>query len=261
MLAGLGAATAGPWLVAVASTAAAATSSLLCVRLRPVTAGTAEQESAGWRSASRSLHLVRRDPRLLALVLVMSTQFIIGGALDVLAVAYSERVLSRGEAGAGLLVGSIGIGAVTGAMIAGRLTRSRRLTPVVVFGGILQGLAVALVAASHSTPAAVGAIALTGAGGALLTVAGRTLLQSLMDDGLLAGLFAVLESASLLGFAAGAAVAPSLILMFSAAGAFVPLGVAAAVVTAAAAASILRLDPRVPVVRDLRVAPDDVIVA
>lgn len=240
-LAGVGAATAGPWLVLVASAAAAGAAALLCVRLTPV-AATTVQASPGWRAAYRSLHVVRRDARLLALTLVMSTQFLIGGALDVLAVAYSERVLSRAQAEAGLLVGSLGIGAVVGAMAAGRLTRGRRLTPVVVLGGVVQGLAVALVAALDSTAAAVGAIALTGAGGALLTVAGRTLIQNAVDDGLLAGLFAVLESAALLGFAAGAAVAPGLIAMFSPAGAFVPLGLASAAVTVGTAAVFLRLD-------------------
>jgi hypothetical protein len=261
VIAGLVTATAGPWLVVVGSTAASAVATLLCLRLRLGAPPSRSEESVGAVPAPRSRLAMTRDPGSLTLVLVMSTGFLIGGALDVLAVAYSENVLGRGEAGAGLLVGSIGIGAFVGAMIAGRLSHGRRLAPIVVLGGVVQGLAVALVAGVGSTSAAVAAIALTGAGGAFLSVAGRTLLQRAMDDALLARVFAFLESASLLGFAAGAAVAPTLITMFSAAGAFVPLGLTVAVVTTVVALPILRLDLRVAVALDPRPTSEDVAVS
>ena len=88
------------------------------------------------------------------------------------------------------------------------------------------------------------AIVLCGIGGALLTVAGRTLLQRTSDDRLLARVFAVQEAVALLGWAFGSIVAPVVIDWLSPAGAFVPFGVGCALFTLAALVAIRRLDDR-----------------
>ena len=111
-------------------------------------------------------------------------------------------------------------------------------------GGLLQGLALAAVAFVTLLVPAMIAIVLCGIGGALLTVAGRTLLQRTSDDRLLARVFAVQEAVALLGWAFGSIVAPVVIDWLSPAGAFVPFGVGCALFTLASLVVIRRLDDR-----------------
>ena len=245
-LAGVGAATTGPVLVFAVAAATSAVAALLCLGLRlvPAEVNLVEEPTgaAGLTALVRGLQVVGRDPGLLALLLVMATDFLIAGALDVLATTYAQEVLGRGRAGAGVLIGGIGIGALAGAGAAGWLGRRRRLSTVVLGGGVLQGVAVALAATFATLPAAIAAVALTGAGGAVLTVAGRTLLQRVVEERVLARVFAVQEGSALFGLALGAAAAPALISTFSPAGAFVPLGLGAALFTLATTGLLRRLD-------------------
>jgi MFS family permease len=175
---------------------------------------------------------------------VLAINFVIAGALDVLGVSFASSVLGLEQSGAGLLIGAIGLGGLVGALAAGSVSHRRLLTPVVIGGGLLEGLAFAAVSPFDMLLPAMGAIALSGVGGALLMVSGRTLLQRATDDRVLARVFAVQESVSLLGVALGAAIAPALIDGFSASGAFLPLGMAAALLTLAGAVLIRRLDAR-----------------
>jgi MFS family permease len=120
----------------------------------------------------------------------------------------------------------------------------RRLTPVIGMGGLMQGLGLAAVAFMTLLFPAMLAIVVCGIGGALLTVAGRTLLQRTSDDRLLARVFAVQEAVALLGWAFGSIVAPVVIDAFSPAGAFVPFGLGCALLTLVALVAIRRLDDR-----------------
>lgn len=246
MIAGVVVALAGPWLVFVGATLASSIAAALCVRLgltAPV-AAVSNGEPTGWRGAVHGLGALIGDWGSLALMVVMTTSFVVAGALDVLGVAFSESVLDRGQSGAGLIVGAIGIGGFIGALWAASVCRRRSLALVVVGGGVLQGLAIALLAGSSLLFPSMVAVAVAGVGGALLMVAGRTMLQRVIDDRVLARVFAVQEGASLLGAAIGAALAPALIELFSVAGAFLPLGTAAALMSLAGWILIRRLDSR-----------------
>jgi hypothetical protein len=245
MLAGFGVALAGPWLVFVVATVAAGLATALCLRLGlEPPAAAADGEPEGWRAAAQGLRALSGDWGSLALLVVLTTNFVIGGALDVLGVSFSESVLGRGQSGAGLIIGAIGIGELIGALAAASISSRRFLAPVIAVGGLLQGLGFAMVSGFHLLVPAMGAIALAGVGGALLMVSGRTLLQRATDDRVLARVFAVQEGTSLLGLAIGAAIAPTLIGTFSPAAAFLPLGLGAAMFTLASVALIRRLDAR-----------------
>ena len=159
------------------------------------------------------------DWAALALLLVLSTRFVIGGATDAPGVSISTSVLRPGQSGAGLILGAGGIGGILGASVAAIVTRRKSLVPVVIGGGVLLGAGVAMVAFFDRLAPAMSALALAGMGGALLIVGGRTLLQRVTDDRVLARVFAVQESTSLLGVALGTAVSPLLIHQFSADGA------------------------------------------
>ena len=87
-------------------------------------------------------------------------------------------------------------------------------------------------------------VVVAGAGGTVLLVAGRTLLQRTADERMLARVFAVQEATSLVGLAVGAAVAPLLVARLSPGGAFLPLGLGAAAVTTLGFLLVRQLDGR-----------------
>jgi hypothetical protein len=247
VIAGFGTQLAGTWFVFAIASILATTAAVLCVRLglrAPASSSATDGNEMSWRRAFTSLGSLWGEWGALALLLVMATRFVIGGALDILGISFSEDVLGRGPGGAGLLIGAIGIGGLVGALVAGPLAMRRRLVPVIGLGGLLQGLGLAAVALVSVLAPAMLALVICGVGGAVLTVAGRTLLQRTSDEGVLARVFAVQEGTSLLGWALGSALAPMVIAWLASAGAFALFGMGCALFTLAALIFIRRLDGR-----------------
>lgn len=247
-LAGWGVAASGPAPVLWGCAAAAAAAALVCTRpaaASPRTTGDAEDEpEPGWRGALAGLRVLAEDPGALALLVTLAVAFVVAGALDVLGIAYSTAVLHLGATGSGLLIGALGAGGLVGAAVGGGLGRRRSLSPLVLAGGVLLGVAFAAVAAVHALAPALLAITLVGSGETVMLVAGRTLLQRVIDDAVLARVFAVQEATTLVGLALGAAVVPALVRSTSVAGAFAVLGVGATACTVAVAPLARRLDAR-----------------
>ena len=239
LVAGVGASAA----MAVAA-AVAALPPLLCLRLGLNAPAEPEEEESGQRAALGGVIALWRDWASLALLFVLAIDFVVTGALDILGVAYAEDVLALAEDGAGLLIGSLGVGGLIGAFAGASLSQGRRLARVVIGGAVLEGAAFALVPVwGLLAPAAV-TLALTGFGGAATVVAGRTLLQRATDDRILARVFAVQESTALLGTAIGALLVPLLIDRVGTELAWVPLGVGFALAAVACTGLVLRLEKR-----------------
>lgn len=243
--AGIGAAVAGPQLVLSASSVlmVGAIALVAGVHLGPA-APFDDVDAPSWRAAFGGLGTLWRDGAALALLLLMSTRFVLGGATDVLGVSYSDDVLGLAESGAGLLIGAIGIGGVIGGAVAGLLATRNQQAPVLLASGLVQGVAFAAVALIILLAPAMVALAVSGAAAAVLMVSGRTLLQRTCDEAVLARVFAVQESTSLLGVALGAITAPLLVDRLSSSSAFVPFGVAVAVLSILCFPLIRRLDAR-----------------
>lgn len=243
--AGVGAAAMGPALVLSSSTVLAVGATALCagLRLGPV-APFDDVGAPSWRAAFAGMSSLWRDWAPIALLLVLTTRFVLGGAADVLGVAYSEDVLDLGESGAGLIIGAIGIGGLVGGAVAGSLATRTRLAPVLLGSGVVQGAAFAAVAGIVLLAPAMVALAAAGMAAAVLMVAGRTLLQRTSDEAVLARVFAVQEGTSLLGLALGALLAPLLVGLLDPAGAFLPFGIGALLLTVACFPLMRRLDAR-----------------
>jgi hypothetical protein len=174
----------------------------------------------------------------------MTVSFVLGGALDVLGVAYAEASLDAGAQGAGFIVGATGIGGIIGAAVATWFAGRRALTGVIVGAAVVTGIGYATVAGTSALPAAVALIALAGVATAVYMVCSRTLLQRATDESVLSRVFAVQESMSLLGLALGAALVPGLVSWLTPAGAFLPLGLGAVLVVLLASRFVRRLDAR-----------------
>lgn len=251
ILAGIGTQAFGTWSVVNACTVAAGISTALVLGLgidpagdQPGHADHHEDEPGPLRAALAGFGALRGDSGAIALMVVLTTFFVFIGALDVLGVAFSEDVLGLGHSGSGMLIGAAGIGALIGASIAASFVRRRGLTPVILVTGVVLGVGMAAVALFVALPPAMAALAIGGLAGQLLMVAGRTLLQRSTDDTVLARVFAVQESTSLLGLALGSALAPLLVGWLSASAAFVPLGIGISVTAVVCALFIRSLDAR-----------------
>ena len=146
------------------------------------------------REAMEGIGAVARN-RDLALVLgLAAAQSFTRGALTVFSVLVSIELLGRGEPGAGTLMTAVGVGAVLGSLAASLLVGTRRLGAWFALGVTLWGLPLVLVGLVPNDAAALAAMALIGAGNALIDVAGFTLLGRMAPDEVLARVFGVLES-------------------------------------------------------------------
>ena len=244
VVAGFLAVIAGAWLTLGLGMVVVLLSALLCVRLQAGGSSEPDDEPEGWTAALEGLSALRGDWAALALLLVLTLDFALAGGLDVLGVAFSEDVLGRGESGAGLVIGAMGIGGFFGAIGAATLSRRPRLALTVVGGAVVSGLAFASIALLVALGPVMIMLAIVGAGGAITIVAGRTLLQRATDDRVLARVFAVQESTTLLGTAVGALMAPLCLSWFSSSRAFIPFGIVVIVLGGGSLLLIGRLDDR-----------------
>ncbi len=253
ILAGIGVQLSGPGTVFAIATLAGVLATVLCLRLGLVRASGDSAGDEGWRAAFGGLTALRGQWAVLILLLVLTTHYVLGGSVDVLGVSFASSILDISETGAGLVIGAIGIGGLIGGLIAGSFALGSRLSAVIVGSGVVQGLGFAAVALTGLLAPTVVSLAVCGMAGAILLVAGRTLLQRTTDDAVLARVFAVQESVALLGVALGAALAPWLIDTWGAARAFVPLGLMVGLVVLLGFPLVRKLDARA-ILRPLEMA-------
>jgi predicted MFS family arabinose efflux permease len=177
---------------------------------------------------------VRREPRVLVIVTILSLLDIVVGALDLLFVATALELLRVGEAGAGFLLAAFGLGGIVGSALTVTLIGRRRMTPAVGAGGGLFGLPISAIGLAPwvvSAPLLFGA---SGAGYSLASVAGRTLLQRVAPEAVLTRVFGVLEGLSMFALAMGSVVTGLLIAVFGVGGALIAAGVLVPAVIAVA---------------------------
>ena len=134
------------------------------------------------------------------------------GALDILAVVLGLELLSLDQSGPGHWPRRLGVGGLIGAAGTVVLVNRPRMAPAVAGGLIAFGLALALISplGDGLIPALV-LLAIAGAGKSFVDVAGRTLLQRITPDWVLARVFGLQESMMMAGLALGAAAAPVLV--------------------------------------------------
>jgi hypothetical protein len=170
----------------------------------------------GFRALARE-----RLPRLS--VGLLSVQFLMVGALDVLLVVLAFEVLDLGSSGVGLLNSAVGAGAIGGSALTVLLV-GRRLAVPMVAGFACWGLAlgaIGLVPARALVPVL---LAVAGAGGILTEVAGRLLLQRSAPNEVLSRVFGVLEGLSMAAIGLGSVLVPASIGLLGVRGTMVAAG-------------------------------------
>lgn len=160
---------------------------------------------------------------------LVAAEYVLVGMMDILLVLLALDRLGMAQSGPGLLNAAIGVGGLVGALATVVLIGARRLSPFVLLGAVVAGIAFAAAGATGSVYLAMTLIALCGAGKLFFDVASRTLIQRLLPDSLFVAVFGLQEGTMMAGMVLGALSAPLLVTVvgpepaFLVAGSILPL--------------------------------------
>jgi MFS family permease len=187
-----------------------------------------------------------RSPSLGVLVLLLTAQMAMFGAVQVFIVVTAIDLLDLGDAGVGYLNAAIGIGAFVGAVGALTLTGAKRLSPAFLVGLVATGLPLVALGLWQEVSIAVAVFAVMGIGNSFVDVAGLTLVQRAVPDEVLARVFGVIQMLWLAAMGIGAALAPALITSLGIESAIVATGFLLPVLVGAFGVTVARIDARAP---------------
>lgn len=151
-----------------------------------------------------------KEKGLRVLVLLLVSQTLVAGALNVLIVVTALQLLELGEEGVGFLNSAVGIGGLLGAMVSAALV-GRRLTTNFLVGIVLWGIPIGLIGVFPDPLPVLLFLALVGLGNTLVDVSAFTLLQRAVPDEVLARVFGAVQGLWVGTLGLGAIVAPLLI--------------------------------------------------
>ena len=161
---------------------------------------------------------------LRVLVLLLVSQTLVAGALNVLLVVSALELLDLGEEGVGFLNSAVGIGGLVGAVVSAALI-GRRLTTNFLIGILLWGIPIGLIGVFPEPATALIFLALVGLGNTLVDVSAFTLLQRAVPDEVLARVFGAVQGLWVATIGIGAIVTPLLIAAVGIRGALMITGV------------------------------------
>jgi MFS family permease len=245
----------GPAAVLVAAATASALAAILAITVHydappRLTAARARNPSG---QAIEGIQAIAADRGLMLLTALGSLQTFARGALTVFAVVVAIKLLGSGAAGVGVLTAAVGGGAILGSLAAALLVGRGGLARWFGIGVALWGAPLAVIGVVAHLSSALIMLAIVGIGNALVDVGVFTLIARLVDDAVLARVFAAFEGIITLGVAAGAIVAAVLINALGIRAALVVVGAIPPVTVLACWHALRVLDHRVRV-RDVDVA-------
>jgi MFS family permease len=149
-------------------------------------------------------------PRARLLVGLIAAQTFVRGCLNVLIVVSAYQVLHRGATGVGYLTAAIGAGGLVGALGAVSL-RGERLAPPFAWALVFWGVPIMLIAPLPYPVPVIVLLAAVGAANSVVDVAGFTLLQRTVPDGVLTRVLGVTWGIAMGTVAIGSFVAPAIL--------------------------------------------------
>jgi len=184
----------GPGLVYAVLSGLLVMGSLLVAGIRRTPAPEpANRDRSFVREVGAGFAYLRSDHRPRLLVVLLGLGMFVLGFVDVLIVVLAFEVLGAGQSAVGALNAAVGVGGIVGAAVALIAGTRERLSPALRAGAALYGLPiVGMGAAPGLSPVLLG---VSGSGGVLLDISGRTMLQRLVPDEKLTRVYGVLESA------------------------------------------------------------------
>lgn len=191
-----------------------------------------EEPRSAFGEAVSGITALKRYPQPRLLVLLLSAQFVLIGACDVLFVILAVDTLEIGEGWAGYFNAIFGAGAMIGAAAAAALVGRARIAPILALAAVASGLAFVGIGLHATLAVAVVGIAIGGMGRSVFDVAGRSLLQRCSPPHVLGRIFGSLEALYMGGLAVGSLIVPGIVELSGArvgliaCGAILPLAVA-----------------------------------
>jgi MFS family permease len=198
-------------LFAVCAGFAAAAAVLVApVRVSGIALADEGEEPAGASTVLEGVREVAGHPRPRLLVSLLTAQYVVVGALDVLFVVVAIQVLGKGQSWVGYLNTAYGAGALAAGILTAHLM-GRRLGRVVAAAVAALGTGLILIAFFDAVGVVMGLLALVGAGQAVLVIAAHTMLQRVVAAQVIGRVFGMVEGLSMAGLALGAGLTPLLI--------------------------------------------------
>jgi MFS family permease len=191
--------------------------------LRPSEASEQRVPASGG-SFLRGLRALREHPHAALIVSLFGSQTAVRGILSVLIVAGSIEMLGMGDEGVGYLNAAIGAGGVVGAVATAAMVGRRRMAPQFFLGLLLWGLPILVAGLLPFAVVALLAMAVLGAGNAVLDVSGFTLLQRTVPNAARGSVFGVFEAVVMLTVGLGSLLAPALVALVGVQGAWIVAG-------------------------------------
>jgi MFS family permease len=185
--------------------------------------GARAQAPFSWRAVARPVGAL--------MVMDMVESFVFGG-LGVLTVVIAFDLLHAGEEGTGALNAAVGVGGLLGALVSGTLILRRRLAPPLLLGAAVLAISVVVLGQSSSLPLAMLAMGAAAVGSLLMSVVATTLFQRIVPDEVRGRAIGLVETISVLAFAAGSLVLPSAVQFYGLGPVLLVSGVALAVAAA-----------------------------
>jgi hypothetical protein len=183
--------------------------------------GGEEEPEEGWTSLRDT---VRGAPGALPALAMLTAEYAVLGALDVLEVVLAALVLGLGAAGAGYLGAAFGAGGLLGAVLALTLVGRHRLARPLLLAGGAWGAAFVALGVWPAAGAALCLLAVAGAGRTVLDVGGRTILHRTVPATQHGRMFGVLEGLETFGLALGSLLVPLLVTLTGPRGAVAVVG-------------------------------------
>lgn len=199
------------------------------------------------REMGEGLRRVATTPGLRLIVALMALQTAIRGAYTVIVVVVAIDLLDRADSVVGVLQASLGVGALVGAVLCGRLVGSTAMARWLGVGIVLWSLPLAALGLLPTYVVALLASAVIGGGKALVDLAAFTMIPRLTPDAVLARVFGALESVIALSVGAASLLTPLLIDAVGTEHALIIIGVAPCALVLMAWPALGRIDHSVHV--------------
>jgi len=224
-------------------------SSLFIIQIRVEHVSEPRREIEASTIASEALAgftTIARQPSLRVMMVLLTAQTAVAGAVQVFIVVAAIELLDLGEGGVGYLGAAVGIGSFIGALGALSLAGARRLSPVFIVGVVLSGLPLLAIGIEPEAAIAMIALGVLGAGIALTDITGLTLVQRAVPDEVLARVFGVIQMLWMVSLGVGAAIVPALIAWLGIEGALIAVSAFTPVLAAVFGVRVARIDASAP---------------
>ncbi len=187
-----------------------------------------------------------RHPALRVMMVLLTAQTAIAGAVQVFIVVSAIELLDLGEGGVGYLNSAIGVGAFIGAVGALSLAGADRLSTPFMVGIAFMGLPLIAIGIWPNVLTAVVVLAVLGIGSSLVDVSGLTLVQRAVPDEVMARVFGVIQMLWLSSIGIGAALVPVLVAWLGIKTALIVAGAFLPVLVVLLGAKVAKIDAAAP---------------